>query len=153
MPTTPGASGKMAQRYPEACVTTKKQNFVAPYIGMIASTVIAVKVRSWSGAPTVCNLLPTDSSAGIGVLRTGLKIILWVNLFIYRTVHTARNDKFCHFKEPDLCELALTHVECPDGCRGGQYQRKKLFTCLTSCNYRMLGMHHCSERMHCISNA
>ena len=40
---------------------------------MIASTVIAVKVRSWIGAPTVSNLLLTDFFAGIGVLGTGLK--------------------------------------------------------------------------------
>ena len=46
--------------------------YVAPYTGMIASTVIAVKIRSWIGAPTVCDLLPTDSFAGIGVLRTRL---------------------------------------------------------------------------------
>ena len=54
--------------------TVTNKIFVAPCIGMIASTVIAVKVCSWIGAPTVCNLLPTDSFAGIGVLRTGLKI-------------------------------------------------------------------------------
>ena len=48
--------------------------FVAPYIGMIAYTVSAVKVRSWIRASTVCNLLLTDSFAGIGVLGTGLEI-------------------------------------------------------------------------------
>ena len=48
--------------------------FVAFYIGMIASTVIAVKVRSWIGVPTMCNLLLTDSFAEIGLLRTGAKL-------------------------------------------------------------------------------
>ena len=53
-----------------------KQNTAAPYIGMIASTAFAVKVHSWIEALTVCNLLPTDSFARIGVLGTGWKIIL-----------------------------------------------------------------------------
>ena len=44
---------------------------MAPNLGMIVRTVIAVKVRSWIGAPTLCNLLPIDSFAGIGVLRNG----------------------------------------------------------------------------------
>ena len=47
---------------------------VAPYIGMIASTVIAMRIRRWIGAPTVCDLLPTDSFAGIGVLRTRINL-------------------------------------------------------------------------------
>ena len=83
-------------------------NTVAPYIGMIACTVTAVKVRGWIGAPTMCNfvgevsplvhivwssldpgsqtrmdaidnfptLLPIDSLAGIGVLRTGFILTL-----------------------------------------------------------------------------
>ena len=54
-----------------------KQNIRGTLHWMNARTVIAVKVRSWIGAPTVCNLLPTDSFAGIGVLRTKLKIS-WV---------------------------------------------------------------------------
>ena len=56
--------------------TVTNEIFVAPYIGMNADTVIAVKVRSWNRAPTVCNLLSTNSSAGIGVPRNGLKFIL-----------------------------------------------------------------------------
>ena len=54
--------------------TVTNKIFVAPYIRMIASTVIAVQVLSWIGAPTVCNLPPTDSFAGIGKLRTGVKL-------------------------------------------------------------------------------
>ena len=36
--------------------TVTNKSFVAPSIGMIASTVIAAKVRSWIGASTVCNV-------------------------------------------------------------------------------------------------
>ena len=54
--------------------TVTNKIFVAPYIKMIANTVIAMNVPCWIGAPTVCNLLPTESFAGIGVLGTGLRL-------------------------------------------------------------------------------
>ena len=49
---------------------------MAPYIIMIASTVIAEMVLGWIsiGAPIVLNLLPNYSVAGIGVLKTDLKV-------------------------------------------------------------------------------
>ena len=39
-------------------INCQKQNTVALYIGMMASTVIAVTIRSWLAAPAVCNILP-----------------------------------------------------------------------------------------------
>ena len=48
---------------------------MAPHIGMIASVAIAVKVRSWIVATTVCSLLPTDSVEQNTCLQNRVNII------------------------------------------------------------------------------